>query len=62
MSEDNGATVHCLHCGQKYAMNLPCIVSVWVAAMKEFSKVHRNCRDQRIETKRSDFNAAGVRS
>jgi hypothetical protein len=43
VSEDNGATAHCLHCDAKFTLTLPCIVSVWAAAMKEFCRVHAQC-------------------
>jgi hypothetical protein len=41
---DNGATALCLHCGKKFTLVLPCVLSVWVAAMREFCRVHRNCK------------------
>jgi len=37
-------TVHCLHCRDKYTMNLPCLLSVWLAAMKEFCRAHSRCK------------------
>ena len=43
---DNGATVLCLHCGQKFTLVLPCQLSVWCAAMNEFCRTHRNCKKE----------------
>jgi hypothetical protein len=42
--EDEGATAHCLNCDGKFTLVLPCVLSVWCAAMKEFCRVHRNCK------------------
>lgn len=41
---NGGRTYECLNCGQKYDMNLPVLLSVYVAAMKEFAKIHRHCK------------------
>jgi hypothetical protein len=42
--EDNGATAHCLNCDRKFSLVLPCPLAIWAVAMKEFCKMHRNCK------------------
>lgn len=34
----------CLNCAAVYKMNMPCNVSVYVAASRAFDAVHRYCR------------------
>jgi len=39
----------CLRCGAISPFGLPCSVSMWVAAMKEFVKIHKRCRAAKQE-------------
>jgi hypothetical protein len=43
--EDLGTTARCLHCQQTLTVQPPAPVSVWVAAVEEFYKIHRHCPD-----------------
>jgi hypothetical protein len=44
---DSGATALCERCGCLFSIKLPCILTVWCAAMKEFVKVHSKCTKPR---------------
>ena len=37
---------HCLRCGAKDALELPCSIDVWLAAARAFQKSHRRCRER----------------
>ena len=41
--QNNGRTALCLRCERSFTMSLPCPLSIWVAAMKEFCKLHAKC-------------------
>jgi hypothetical protein len=41
---DSGATALCLRCDKTFTVELPCPVSVWAVAMKEFCKIHSSCK------------------
>lgn len=43
MAGDAGNTFHCLHCNQRYTMNLPCNIDVFVAASRAFIALHASC-------------------
>jgi len=45
----DGHVFHCLHCGQRYALNLPCPINVSVAAMNAFVDLHEHCADTRVD-------------
>lgn len=36
----------CLHCGDRYRMNLPCPISVMAAAAQAYSDIHQHCEPQ----------------
>lgn len=39
-----GPAWSCLHCGDSYAMPLPCRVTVYTAALTAFIDEHRDCQ------------------
>lgn len=42
--KQDGAPWTCRRCGEVYRMNMPCSVTVYVAASKAFVSIHRYCR------------------
>lgn len=38
--------LECLHCGNSYTMALPCNLSVWLAAVREYIRQHKRCRKE----------------
>jgi hypothetical protein len=48
----NGA-FKCMHCGDTYAMPLPCNIGVIVAASKAYLQAHRRCRKPKVDCQKS---------
>lgn len=57
------ATWLCKACGERYYMNSPCPLIVFIAAQKAFLKAHRSCRERKekshaMQTGQTDLLAA----
>lgn len=42
-TNDDGA-FKCLNCGARYLMNVPCPLSVYAVAAREFAHIHKDCK------------------
>lgn len=44
--QNEGRTGKCLRCGAEASVVLPMPVGMWIAAMKEFVKLHKRCKEK----------------
>lgn len=42
--ESGSMRLFCQHCGQDYQPGMPAPINIYLAAAKEFGKIHRKCR------------------
>ena len=42
---DDAYAIECLRCGKKQRFSIPIAVPVYLAAIKEFGKIHSKCKE-----------------
>lgn len=33
----------CLHCGDLYYLNMPCLLDIWIAVSRVYGRAHKRC-------------------